>query len=146
MNASTALPNETLDKSYAAAVGSDLCVAFELATFVQKRYAPDQARKLLRFVVFPSAAVASSMNCYIVRSPEIGTDILLINDRNEEVLSGETSVIAAKRECTQQRHIGPCCKLLFYSFHPCFYQAFQCFKRYVFPAFGIIWFCSSSNG
>jgi tricarboxylate carrier len=95
-NASTELPNETLAKSYAAAVGSALIVAFGLATFVKKRYAPDQARKLLRFVAFPSAVVASSLNCYIVRSPEIGTGIPLMNDRNEEVLSGETSVVAAK--------------------------------------------------
>ena len=96
-NASTPLSNETLLKSYAVAVGSALCVAFGLATFVKRRYSPDQARKLLRFVAFPSAVVASSLNCYIVRSPEITTGVPLMNERREAVLPGETSVVAAKR-------------------------------------------------
>lgn len=70
-NASSPMTNETLAKSYAIAVGSALAVAFGLATAIQKRFEPAKAKQLLRWVAFPSAVVASSLNCYIVRSPEI---------------------------------------------------------------------------
>jgi hypothetical protein len=78
-NASSNMTNETLAKSYAVAVGSALFVAFGLATAIQKRFEPSKAKQLLRWVAFPSAVVASSLNCYIVRSPEIEsvrTDIM----------------------------------------------------------------------
>jgi hypothetical protein len=70
-NASSNMTNETLAKSYAVAVGSALVVAFGLATAIQKRYSPARAKQLLQWVAFPSAVVASSLNCFIVRSPEI---------------------------------------------------------------------------
>ena len=89
------MTNETLIKSYAAAVGSALAVALGLATLIQKRYSPAQAKTLLRWVAFPSAVVASSLNCYIVRSPEIETGIQLENALGENVLPGQTSQIAA---------------------------------------------------
>ena len=95
-NASSPMSNETLIKSYSAAVGSALLVAFGLATAIQKRYDPVQAKALLRWVSFPSAIVASSLNCYIVRSPEIETGISLLNENGQDVLPGETSSIAAK--------------------------------------------------
>lgn len=94
-NASSPMSNETLMKSYAAAVGSALVVAFGLSTAIQKKYSPEQAKALMRWVAFPSAVVASSLNCYIVRSPEIDTGIPLLNDRGEVV--GEGSLEAAKR-------------------------------------------------
>lgn len=84
-------------KSYAAAVGSALTVAFGLATFIQRRYNHAQAKSLLRWVAFPSAVVASSLNCYIVRSPEIDTGVPLVNSDGEDVLPNETSKIAAER-------------------------------------------------
>eukprot|EP00549_Striatella_unipunctata_P011755 CAMPEP_0118686266 /NCGR_PEP_ID=MMETSP0800-20121206/7716_1 /TAXON_ID=210618 ORGANISM="Striatella unipunctata, Strain CCMP2910" /NCGR_SAMPLE_ID=MMETSP0800 /ASSEMBLY_ACC=CAM_ASM_000638 /LENGTH=406 /DNA_ID=CAMNT_0006583289 /DNA_START=35 /DNA_END=1255 /DNA_ORIENTATION=+ len=95
-NASSPLSNETLAVSYGAAVGSALAVAFGLASFIQKRYPAEQAKALLRWVSFPSAVVASSLNCYIVRRPEMDTGIPLLNDVGEDVLPGETSKEAAK--------------------------------------------------
>jgi len=100
-NASSPMTNETLLKSYSAAVGSALVVAFGLSTLVQKRYAPEQAKQMMKFVAFPSAVVASSLNCYVVRSPEIDTGIPLTDATgNLLAMSGEdenTSSIAAKR-------------------------------------------------
>lgn len=96
-NASSPMSNETLMQSYAAAVGAALTVAFGLATIIQKRYDAKTAKSMLRWVAFPSAVVASSLNCYIVRSPEIGHGIPLMNDRGENVLEGETSNEAAQR-------------------------------------------------
>ena len=96
-NASSEMTNETFAMSYAAAVGSSLTVAFGLATFIQKRYSPAQAKNLLKWVAFPSAIVASSLNCYIVRSPEIDTGIPLVNSNGDDVLPNETSKIAAER-------------------------------------------------
>lgn len=90
------MSNETLLKSYAAAVGSALTVAFGLATFIQRRYSPTQAKALLRWVAFPSAVVASSLNCYIVRSPEIDSGIP-VQDVDGNLVGEGTSQIAAKR-------------------------------------------------
>jgi hypothetical protein len=72
-NASSEMTTETMAKSYVTAVGSCLVVAFGLASLIQKRYPPSQAKTLLRWIAFPSGVVASSLNCYIVRSPEIQT-------------------------------------------------------------------------
>jgi len=96
-NAASEMTNATLATSYAAAVGSSLTVAFGLATFVQRRYSPARAKHLMRWIAFPSSVVASSLNCYIVRSPEIDTGIPLADGDGEEVLPGETSQIAARR-------------------------------------------------
>lgn len=96
-NASSPMSNETLLKSYSAAVGSALAVAFGLATFIQKRFSPEKAKHLMKFVAFPSAIVASSLNCYIVRSPEIETGVPLLDSEGKSVLEGETSKEAAKR-------------------------------------------------
>ena len=51
----------------------------------------------MRYVAFPSAVVASSLNCYIVRSPEIKTGIPLLDEDGQDVLKGETSKVAAQR-------------------------------------------------
>lgn len=96
-NASSPMSNETLMKSYATAVGSALAVALGLATFIQKRFDAQRAKSLLRWVAFPSAVVASSLNCYIVRSPEMQSGISLMNEDGEDVLKGETSKEAATR-------------------------------------------------
>jgi tricarboxylate carrier len=96
-NASSPMSNVTLAKSYAAAVGSALLVAFGLATFIQKKYPPAQAKALLRWVAFPSAVIASSLNCYIVRSPEIESGVPLQDSNGNIVLEGATSQIAARR-------------------------------------------------
>lgn len=98
-NASSPMTNETLLKSYSAAVGSALVVAFGLSSFVQKRYSPSQAKQLMKYVAFPSAVVASSLNCYVVRSPEIATGIPLFDQAGNPVLPHEEnkSSIAARR-------------------------------------------------
>eukprot|EP00980_Cylindrotheca_fusiformis_P011833 scaffold2816_cov121-Cylindrotheca_fusiformis.AAC.49 len=83
--------------SYSVAVGSALVVAFGLATFIQKKYPAEKAKSLMKFVAFPSAIIASSLNCYIVRSPEIETGITLTDKEGKDVLEGETSSEAAKR-------------------------------------------------
>lgn len=95
-NASSEMDNATLAKSYSAAVVSALTVAFGLATFIQKRFGPDKAKQMMRWVAFPSAVVASSLNCYIVRSPEISSGIPLLNEDFEDVAPGQTSQIAAR--------------------------------------------------
>jgi sideroflexin-5 len=79
------------------AVGSALAVAFGLSTAIQKRYDPTTAKTLLRWVAFPSAVVASSLNCYVVRSPEIETGISLQTADGRDVCPGATSQIAATR-------------------------------------------------
>merc|ERR1712176_568415 len=91
------MTNETLLKSYGAAVGSALLVAFGLATGIQKRFDAQKAKSLLRWVAFPSAVVASSLNCYIVRSPEITSGIPLMDADGNDVLPGQTSQVAATR-------------------------------------------------
>jgi hypothetical protein len=96
-NASSPMTNEIIIKSYAAAVGSAITVAFGLSTFIQKRYDPARAKALLRWVAFPSAMVASSLNCYIVRSPEIESGIPLQAADGSDVSPGATSQIAATR-------------------------------------------------
>jgi hypothetical protein len=61
-----------------------------------RKFDPVKAKQLMRFVAFPSAVVASSLNCYIVRSPEIDTGVPLLNADGENVHPGTTSKIAAK--------------------------------------------------
>jgi tricarboxylate carrier len=96
-NACSPMSNETLATSYAAAVGSALAVAFGLSTLIQKRFPAEKAKLLMRYIAFPSSVVASSLNCYIVRSPEIKTGIPLMDEDGHDVLEGETSTVAAQR-------------------------------------------------
>jgi len=97
-NASSPMTNETLMISYTAAVGSALIVALGLSTLVQKKFPPKKAKQMMKFVAFPSAVVASSLNCYVVRSPEIETGIPLMDCDGTILLNetNETSCIAAK--------------------------------------------------
>ena len=92
------MTNETLMISYTAAVGSALIVALGLSTLVQKKFPPKKAKQMMKFVAFPSAVVASSLNCYVVRSPEIETGIPLMDCDGTILLNetNETSCIAAK--------------------------------------------------
>jgi ABC-type sugar transport system permease subunit len=74
-----------------------LIVALGLATYVQTNYTGDEATRLLHFISFLSAVIASSLSCYIVCSPEIYKGVPLLNKQMENVLPGETSIVAAKR-------------------------------------------------
>jgi len=85
-NASAPMSNETLLQSYSAAVGSALLVAFGLSSMVQKKYSPAKAKQMMKYVAFPSAVVASSLNCYVVRSPEITTGIPLQDKHGNPLL------------------------------------------------------------
>ncbi|CAB9505214.1 Sideroflexin-5 [Seminavis robusta] len=111
---STTQVNNAMLQSYAVAVGSALLVAFALSQYVQTHFEGDQAQQLLRMVSFPSAVVASSLNCFFVRSPELKTGVSLMvpvvhtndttstnSDQNDcklqTVLPGETSLVAASK-------------------------------------------------
>jgi len=97
-NASSPMTNETLVRSYAVAVGSALAVALGLSTLVQKRCDPRQAKTLMKYVAFPSAVVASSLNCYVVRSPEIAAGVPLRDGRGNLLpIDDNASSIAARR-------------------------------------------------
>jgi sideroflexin-5 len=84
-NSAEAMPASTLLQSYTIAVASALAVALGLATAIQRRYPPAAAQRLLAYVAFPSAVIASSLNCYIVRAPEIPVGIPLLNEDGENV-------------------------------------------------------------
>lgn len=98
-NASSPMTNETLLKSYSAAVGSALLVAFGLSSFVQRRYSPSQAKQLMKYVAFPSAVVASSLNCYVVRSPEIVSGIPLFDRDGNPVLPTDENKSSIAARC-----------------------------------------------
>lgn len=99
------MSNETLALSYSAAVGSALMVAFGLATAIQKRFPKPQAQQLMKFVAFPSAVVASSLNCYIVRSPEIDSGIPLLDERYNPILVATTTT--NDKDGTTSTSMGP---------------------------------------
>lgn len=88
------LDNATLAKSYATAVAAALGVSYGLATLVQRRFSAERAKRLMRYIAFPSAVVASSMNCFIVRSPEMNTGIPVYDESGETV--GISKIAAAK--------------------------------------------------
>jgi sideroflexin-5 len=91
-NSSSTMDTSTIVQSYSIAVASALIVAFGLATWIQKRYPqPATAQRLLRYVAFPSAVIASSLNCYIVRAPEIQTGIPLLNEDGQDVYAIDRS-------------------------------------------------------
>lgn len=96
-NPSSNMETKTILTSYAAAVTSALIVAFGLATAIQRRYPPVQAKALLKWVTFPSAIVAGCLNCYIVRSPEKETGVALMDQEGNIVLKGENSQVAASK-------------------------------------------------
>jgi hypothetical protein len=91
------MTTETLALSYTAAVGSALAVAFGLATIIQKRYPAEQAQNMMKWIAFPSGVAASSLNCYIVRSPEIDSGVPLLDQHGQAVSDTATSQEAAKR-------------------------------------------------
>jgi len=96
-NASSPSSNETLFKSYCAAVGAAVLVAFGLSQFIKRRYSPEQASKMMKFVAFPSSIVASCSNCYIMRRPEIESGITVSDQYGSILADGEKSSIAAKK-------------------------------------------------
>jgi len=91
------MTTKTLRNSYIIAVSSALTVAFGFATWIKRRYNHAKASQLMKYVAFPSAVVASSINCYIIRSPEIELGIPLFDEHGKDVLPGTTSQVAARK-------------------------------------------------
>ena len=96
-NASSPMSNETLAVSYGGAVAGALTVAFGLSTVIKKKYSPARAEQLLKFVAFPSSIIASSLNCYIVRRPEISTGVSVLDSNGSDLLPGSRSSVCAER-------------------------------------------------
>lgn len=91
------MTTEKLIKSYVISVVSGLSVAFGLATWIKRRCNYSKARQLMRYIAFPSAVIASSLNCFIIRSPEIEQGIPLLDEKGNDVLPGSRSHIAARK-------------------------------------------------
>ncbi|GMH74504.1 hypothetical protein TrRE_jg10162 [Triparma retinervis] len=96
-NAASAMSDETLMKSYTGAVVGAMTVAMGLATFVKKSFSPPAAARLLQFVTFPACVVASSMNCYIVRAPEMDVGVPILDEKGNDILPGKLSKVAATK-------------------------------------------------
>ena len=75
-------------RSYCSAVGASLVVGLGLSSLIKARFPPATAAAILKFVAFPTAMVSSALNCFLMRSPEIGRGISLTNRAGEEVASG----------------------------------------------------------
>lgn len=96
-NAASAMSDETLMKSYTGAVFGAMTVAMGLATFVKRTFSPKKAARLLQFVTFPACVVASSMNCYIVRAPEMDVGVPVLDGQGNDILPGKLSKVAATK-------------------------------------------------
>ena len=75
-------------RSYCSAVGASLVVGLGLSSLIKARFPPATAAAILKFVAFPTAMVSSALNCFLMRSPEIGRGISLTNRAGEEVAGG----------------------------------------------------------
>jgi sideroflexin-5 len=95
-NLSAPFSMHDLGRSYATAVGASVFVAFGLSFFIKRKFPPQKAAKLLRFVAFPSCVVASSGNCFIMRQPEIEGGWEVMDEHGEVLADGQRSSIAAK--------------------------------------------------
>jgi tricarboxylate carrier len=109
-NASSPMSNETLATSYGGAVTAALTMAFGLSTFINRRFEPARAKQLLRFVAFPTAVTASSLNCYIVRRPEIADGYKLLDEHSHCICDTKSSVAAKQGvlETTMSRALLQC--------------------------------------
>ena len=96
-NASSPTTNETLAKSYGAAVTAALTVAFGGSQLIKRTCSPARASILLRFVAFPASVVASTANCYIMRRPEIFAGVEVVDKERKVLAHGQRSNIAAAK-------------------------------------------------
>ena len=92
---------ESMLKSYGLAVTLALGVSFGLSLAIQKRYPPERAKQLLKYVAFPSTAAASTINCYVTLAPSIPNGFPLLDSKGNLVANGETSVMAAEKGVNQ---------------------------------------------
>jgi hypothetical protein len=96
-NRSAPFSMRDLISSYAIAVSASVGVAFGLSFIIKRKCPPEKVAQLLRFVAFPSCVVASSANCYIMRSPEIKGGWQLRDKSGNVAAGGEHSRVAAKQ-------------------------------------------------
>mmetsp|Transcript_8100 Transcript_8100/g.16352 ORF Transcript_8100/g.16352 Transcript_8100/m.16352 type:complete len:378 (-) Transcript_8100:21-1154(-) len=96
-NAASAMSDETLMKSYTGAVVGAMTVAMGLTTLVKRTFSPQKAARLLQFVTFPTCVVASCMNCYIVRAPDMDVGVPILDKTGNDILPGKLSKIAATK-------------------------------------------------
>lgn len=93
-NATSKVSESTMLASYGGAVSSAMAIGYGLSRFVKNYFPPEKAVNVLKFIAMPTSVVASSVNCLIMRWPEISTGITVFNKSGEEV---GVSQIAAKK-------------------------------------------------
>ena len=94
VDATTILP---LIQSYAAAVGIALLIAFGLDSLVHHYFEGEKAAILARYISFPSAMIASSWNCYIMRCSELETGVPLLDEHGQNIVVGLPAVAAVAK-------------------------------------------------
>ena len=93
-NATSRISDATMLASYGGAVSSAMAIGYGLSRFVKSYFPPEKAVNVLKFIAMPTSVVASSVNCLIMRWPEMSTGIKVFNKSGEEV---GVSQIAAKK-------------------------------------------------
>jgi hypothetical protein len=88
---------ESMLQSYGLAVTLALGISFGLSLAINKRFAPERASQLMKFVAFPSTAAASTINCYATLAPSIPSGFPLLDAQGQVVANGETSSKAAEK-------------------------------------------------
>lgn len=94
-NASSPTPTPVLLASYGGAVSSAMGIAWGLSRVVKNFFAPERALALLRFVALPTSIVASSVNCIIMRRPEMDIGIGVFDKEGVEVGKSRLAAKAA---------------------------------------------------
>lgn len=130
-NASSAVSTRTLLQSYALAVGSALAVAVGLSSLIHANCSPADAAALLRFVAFPSAVLASSLNCFVIRRPEIPAGIPLLDPSLRPLLLPTTSHAAAARAVYATTASRAVLQIPAYFFPPLILEAIAPFKAFL---------------
>ena len=93
-NATSQVSDSTMVASYAGAVSSAMTIGYGLSRIVKTYFSPERAVNVLKFIAMPTSVVASSVNCLIMRWPEMTTGIKVYNQSGEEV---GVSQVAAKK-------------------------------------------------
>jgi hypothetical protein len=72
-------------------------MAFALSTAIKRKFAPEKAAQMMKFVAFPSSVVASCTNCYIMRRSEIPAGANIVDKDGVLLAEGKRSSVAAKQ-------------------------------------------------
>lgn len=95
-NASSETTDDTILKSYLGAVSAAMIVTVGLSQLILRRY-PTHAHRLLKCVALPSCLASSSINCFIMRSPELAEGWSLLDSQGHIVADGMKSIAAAQQ-------------------------------------------------